>query len=183
MKRSLISAALTLLLGGTATMAQDMPFGSAADADYAGDIWAYMQESRLVGPGMIRTSPYEGTDPHGMMLETFYTTATINGHEGDLIVKRNFGPVGVSEDEVLRDPDTIWPPIPSCFVARRDMIPKTETGSGSNTCPMDHWTRRPMAWPWPERWPKAWMRDASPVTRLRATTWCSPLTTWRTKPE
>ncbi|MCF3595087.1 hypothetical protein LZG00_13920 [Rhodobacteraceae bacterium LMO-12] len=106
MKRSLISAALTLLLGGTATMAQDMPFGSAADADYAGDIWAYMQESRLVGPGMIRTSPYEGTDPHGMMLETFYTTATINGHEGDLIVKRNFGPVGVSEDEVLRDPDT-----------------------------------------------------------------------------
>ena len=106
MKRSLIIGALALSLGGTATMAQDMPFGSAADTDYAGQIWAYMQESKLAGPGMIRTAPYEGTDPHGMMLETFYTTATINGHEGDLIVKRNFGPVGVSEDEVLRDPDT-----------------------------------------------------------------------------
>ncbi len=108
MKSSLISTALALALSlsGTATMAQDMPFGSAADKDYAGQIWSYMQESKLAGPGMIRTSPYEGTDPHGMMLETFYTTATINGHEGDLIVKRNFGPVGVSEDEVLRDPDT-----------------------------------------------------------------------------
>ncbi len=26
-------------------------------------------------------------------------------HEGDLIVKRNFGPEGVTEDEVLRNPD------------------------------------------------------------------------------
>lgn len=106
MKRSLISAALVLSLGGTATMAQDMPFGSAADTDYAAQIWTYLQENNLAGPDMIRTTPYEGTDPHGMMLETFYTTASINGHEGDLIVKRNFGPVGVSEDEVLRDPDT-----------------------------------------------------------------------------
>ncbi len=45
---------------------------------------------------MIRTTPYEGTDPH----------ATINGHEGDLIVKRNFRPVAVTKDEVLFDPDT-----------------------------------------------------------------------------
>ncbi len=106
MKRSLIAATLALSLAGTATMAQDMPFGSAADAEYAAQIWAYLQESKLVGPGMIRTAPYEGTDPHGMMLETFYTTATINGHKGDLIVKRNFGPVGMTEDEVLREPDT-----------------------------------------------------------------------------
>ncbi len=106
MKRSLIVGSLVLSLGGTATTAQDMPFGSAADTDYAGQIWAYLQDSNLAGPNMIRTAPYEGTDPHGMLLETFYTTATINGHEGDLIVKRNFGPVGVTEDEVLRDPDT-----------------------------------------------------------------------------
>ncbi|TDE35054.1 hypothetical protein [Antarcticimicrobium sediminis] len=106
MKRSLISAALVLSLGGTAGLAQDMPFGSKADRGYAAQIWAYLQESKLAGPDMIRTTPYEGTDPHGMMLETFYTTATINGHEGDLIVKRNFGPVGVTEDEVLRDPET-----------------------------------------------------------------------------
>ncbi|MEI4263923.1 hypothetical protein [Roseovarius sp. D0-M9] len=106
MKRSLIVGALAISLGGTATIAQDMPFGSAADMDYAAEIWAYLQGSKLAGPGMIRATPYGGTDPHGMMLETFYTTASINGHEGDLIVKRNFGPVGVTEDQVLRDADT-----------------------------------------------------------------------------
>ncbi len=99
--------ALALVLGATSTMAQDMPmpFGSEADAEYAQLIWDVMQASKLAGQGMIRHAPYEGTDPHGMMLETFYTTATINGHTGDLIVKRNFGPEGVSADAVLADPD------------------------------------------------------------------------------
>lgn len=105
MKRSLIAAACALAFAGTTATAQDMPFGSADDAAYAQLLWDAMQAAKLVGPGMIRALPYEGTDPHGMMLETFYTSATINGHEGDLIVKRNFGPEGVSEDEVLRDPD------------------------------------------------------------------------------
>lgn len=99
--------ALALVLGAAPATAQDMPmpFGSEADADYARLLWDVMIASKLVGPGMIRSAPYEGTDPHGMMLETFYTTATINGHSGDLIVKRNFGPEGVSRDEVLGDPD------------------------------------------------------------------------------
>lgn len=98
---------LAFILGASSAMAQDMPmpFGSEADAEYAQLIWEVMQASRLAGPGMIRHTPYEGTDPHGMMLETFYTTATINGHTGDLVVKRNFGPEGVSADEVLADPD------------------------------------------------------------------------------
>ena len=39
------------------------------------------------------------------MLETFYTTATVDGHSGDLVVKRNFGPEGVSALEVLADPE------------------------------------------------------------------------------
>ncbi len=46
-----------------------------------------------------------GTEPHGMMLETFYDVGTIGDHTGDLIVKRNFGPEGVSVDEVLTNPD------------------------------------------------------------------------------
>ncbi|WP_306119290.1 MULTISPECIES: cytochrome P460 family protein [unclassified Roseitalea] len=35
------------------------------------------------------------------MLETFYTEATIDGHSGDLVIKRNYGPEGVSVDEVI----------------------------------------------------------------------------------
>jgi len=105
MKKLLVTTAAVMTLAGGIGQAQDMPFGSADDAAYAKLIWEVMQASQLAGPGMIRSLPYEGTDPQGMMLETFYTTATINGHTGDLVVKRNFGPQGVSADEVLTAPD------------------------------------------------------------------------------
>lgn len=106
MKKSIYAVAMAAgLVLGTSAVAQDMPFGTEADAAYAKQIWAAMQDAHLVGDGMIRSKPYEGTDPHGMMLETFYTHATIDGHTGDLIVKRNFGPEGVSEDAVLAEPE------------------------------------------------------------------------------
>ncbi|GAB4387926.1 hypothetical protein [Albidovulum sp.] len=104
MKGLVSSALIGLAFAATTVQAQDMPFGSDADAAYAQKLWDAMQAARLVGPDMIRAKPYEGTDPHGMMLETFYTKATIDGHTGDLVVKRNFGPAGVTESEVLRDP-------------------------------------------------------------------------------
>ncbi|PPB80980.1 hypothetical protein LV82_01713 [Albidovulum inexpectatum] len=104
MQRLTLAAILGLSLVARPAVAQDMPFGTEQDTAYAQLLWEVMQAERLVGPQMIRARPYEGTDPHGMMLETFYTRATIDGHSGDLIVKRNFGPAGVTEDQVLRDP-------------------------------------------------------------------------------
>lgn len=104
MKRLISTALFGVALAATSAQAQDMHFGTDSDAAYAKLLWDVMQAERLVGPEMIRTKPYEGTDPHGMMLETFYTRATINGHTGDLVVKRNFGPAGVTADEVLSDP-------------------------------------------------------------------------------
>ena len=88
----------------TAAAAQDPPFGSDADADYAGQIWAAMADLGFTGEDAILTVPYEGLEPHGLMLETFYTTATIGGHTGHLVIKRNYGPEGVSAAEVLNDP-------------------------------------------------------------------------------
>ena len=84
--------------------AQDAPFGTKTETDYAAKLWAELQTLGMVGEGMIQSFPYEGVAPHGMMLETFYTKATLDGHTGDLIVKRNYGPEGVSADEVLSDP-------------------------------------------------------------------------------
>lgn len=104
MKMIISAAVASIALGASVAKAQDMPFGSEDDAAYAQLLWDVMDAERLVGADMLRAKPYEGTDPHGMMLETFYTTATIEGHEGDLIVKRNFGPAGVTEDQVLNDP-------------------------------------------------------------------------------
>lgn len=103
MRRSTMTAAAAAL-AATGAMAQDAPFGSEADAAYAALLWDVMVAERLVGENVLMAFPYEGTDPHGMMLETFYTRATVDGHEGALIVKRNYGPEGVSVDEILGDP-------------------------------------------------------------------------------
>lgn len=55
-------------------------------------------------PEAVNAFPYEGIDPHGILLETFYTDATEDGYEGTLIIKRNYGPEGVTVDQVLESP-------------------------------------------------------------------------------
>lgn len=108
MKHPILAAAILGLglatAGATSAPAQNAPFGSDADAAYAAKIWAAMEDQALAGTGMIHAFPYDGVAPHGMMLETFYSSAMIDGHSGDLIVKRNYGPEGVRSDEVLADP-------------------------------------------------------------------------------
>lgn len=105
MKQLATFAAATLILAGGAS-AQD--FGTDDDAAYAATLWQAMVAQRLAGDGMIRGFPYEGgIEPHGLMLETFYSEAEVDGHKGTLIVKRNFGPEGgVEVDQVLADPAT-----------------------------------------------------------------------------
>ena len=104
MKKTLLATALVLGASMGAANAQMAPFGTEHDQAYAALIWEAMVAANLAGDNMIRTVPYEGVDPHGKMLETFYTTATIDGHTGNLIVKRNYGPEGVDADTVLMDP-------------------------------------------------------------------------------
>lgn len=105
MKKLMMTGA-TLLSLGLAPMAsaQDMMFGTDADAEYAATLWEAMTALKLVGDGAIRAFPYDGVAPHGMMLETFYSEATVGGYTGALIVKRNYGPEGVELDQVLADP-------------------------------------------------------------------------------
>ncbi|WP_223877730.1 cytochrome P460 family protein [Histidinibacterium aquaticum] len=79
--------------------------GTEEDQSYAADLWAQMADLGLAGDTVIRSFPYEGVEPHGLMLETFYTSAMVRGHSGALVVKRNYGPEGVTSDEVLSDPD------------------------------------------------------------------------------
>ncbi|SDY57602.1 cytochrome P460 family protein [Citreimonas salinaria] len=100
MKLILIGGALTL--AATIALAQD--FGGQEDQDYAAQLWQAMQERNLAGDDAVQAFPYEGTDPHGMMLETSYTDATIDGHTGALVIKRNYGPEGVTVDQVLGSP-------------------------------------------------------------------------------
>jgi len=96
------AGAVTGLLA-TAAMAGSH-FGTDDDAAYAAKVWKSMVKQHLAGPGSVITLPYEGTDPHGMLLETYFAKATIDGHTGDLIVKRNYGPADVEVDQVLANP-------------------------------------------------------------------------------
>lgn len=105
MKKFIAGLALAGTLALSTASAQSMmEFGTEHDAEYAALLWDLMETSKLAGPHAIQTYPYEGIAPHGMMLQTFYTTGTINGHTGDLIVKRNYGPEGVTEADVLMNP-------------------------------------------------------------------------------
>lgn len=97
-------AAAAIALGSSTTAQNMAPFGTETEVNYAAQLWDAMSAGKLVGDGMIRSFPYEGIAPHGMMLETFYSEATIGGHTGTLIVKRNYGPEGVDEDAVLMNP-------------------------------------------------------------------------------
>ncbi len=108
MKRTLrigliAGAAAALFATGTA-LSQDPPFGSDDDIAYAADLWTVLNEARLAGPDKILTRPYEGLEPHGFMLETLYDEITVGGHTGTVVVKRNYGPEGVSLEEVANNP-------------------------------------------------------------------------------
>ncbi len=105
MKSLLAGTAVALSLLTTPLVAQNMaPFGTEHDVGYAKLLWDVMESAKLVGDGAIMSTPYDGTPPHGKMLETFYTTATVEGHTGTLIVKRNYGPEGVDKDAILANP-------------------------------------------------------------------------------
>ena len=97
------AAAAAATLVAAPAVAQE--FGTDADAEYAALLWDVMAEGRLVGDNALYGYPYPGVEPHGALLETFYTEATVDGHTGALIVKRNFGPAEVTENEVIGDPD------------------------------------------------------------------------------
>ncbi len=87
----------------TGAQSQMAPFGSKEDAAYAASLWAALEKGGMVGKNAINTFPYEGTEPHGFVLETFYTKATVNGYTGEVIVKRNYGPKDVEVEAVQAD--------------------------------------------------------------------------------
>jgi hypothetical protein len=103
-KYGVIAALALSVAAGAPALAQEPPFGDAEDTAYAALLWEVMEANRLVGANALQSFPYEGIDPHGMLLETFYTKATVEGHTGTLVVKRNYGPAGVTVDEVVANP-------------------------------------------------------------------------------
>jgi len=65
--------------------------GTAEDDAYAAKLWAYMLENRLIGEGRVRSFPFVGSRPHGSIQEFIATEATIDGQQGRLLIKHNYG--------------------------------------------------------------------------------------------
>lgn len=102
-RMALVLAAALVVSAGIA-VADEMPAGDPQSVAYSEDLWNVLEMANLVGAGMINTTPYEGTEPHGAILETLDTQVTVGGHTGLVVVKRNYGPKGISTDDVVNDP-------------------------------------------------------------------------------
>jgi len=103
MKKLIAGMALVGTMTAGAVIAQTA--GTDEDVAFADAIWAQMLELNLAGDGAIMGLPYQGGPPHGETLETFFVETEIMGEAGLLVVKRNYGPEGVTGDEVLADPE------------------------------------------------------------------------------
>ena len=107
MRRKLIASGLgafaVAAVAAFGTQAQTPPFGQEEDTSYAAMLWEVMEQQgvgSVSGDNVVRGFPYEGAEPHGFVLDTLYVNATVDGHTGALVVKRNYGPEGVSVEEV-----------------------------------------------------------------------------------
>ena len=91
--------------GGEDAAAMAAPFGGAEDLAYAADLWALVTSDPVSGPGVERSSPYQGVLPHGEILEIINVSGDIAGHEGDLLVKWNYVGDGITTEMVVADRD------------------------------------------------------------------------------
>lgn len=99
-----MAAGATAILLAGAAHGQMAPFGNDEDVAYAETLWNQLESANLIGEGSITSRPYEGVEPHGFVLETVAAKVTVDGHTGIAIVKKNYGPEGVSVEDVVADP-------------------------------------------------------------------------------
>ncbi len=81
------------------------PFGDEQSVGYAGRLWQQLAGASLVGENSPMTMPYKGTSPHGGMLDYLESAASVDGHSGLAIVKRNYGGEDLTREKVLKNPD------------------------------------------------------------------------------
>ncbi len=90
-------------LVATASSQDQPPFGAEEDIAYSQTLWDRLNEANLAGDNAVNTIPYEGTEPHGLLLETLYRDIEVEDHTGLVVVKRNYGPEGVTVEDVQSD--------------------------------------------------------------------------------
>lgn len=103
-KTTLLIAAAAITAAIASGTANAAPFGNDEDKAFAATLWKALKSNRLVGAHSFRTRPYEGTAPHGAILEAIDGSIKVDGRYGQAIVKKNFGGKGIDIDAVANDP-------------------------------------------------------------------------------
>ena len=99
-------------------------FGGKADIQYAKDLWQLMLEEKLVGEHSIKVMPFKGNQPHGAIQEVLTTKATLDGHTGKLIVKRNHGGKDLTPKMVYDNPNKYLKAITIMFKREKGYDPE-----------------------------------------------------------
>jgi len=104
--KALITAiGLTLAASTYAVQAEKMmPFSGPDSVAYAEALWKSLNSAKLVNSPADNPAPYKGVHPHGAVLTTATSEASVDGYTGKVIVKKNFGGDGVSTGAVASDP-------------------------------------------------------------------------------
>lgn len=103
---------MIVVMGLTACLEKDMammpgdpPFGSGADVAYSQKLWNVLAKEKLVGKDRIRAVPYEGMEPHGVILEQLSTRVKVGSYSGMAYVKANYMGPGMTPSKVVNNPD------------------------------------------------------------------------------
>ena len=107
--------------------ASAQPFGKPNELAFAKLVWEAKVEQNLARPRAVNAAPYPGFPPmHGMILEIFFTKATIKGHTGELIIKRNYGGPGITRGKVANNRAKYLKAITVMFQREKGYDPKNK---------------------------------------------------------
>lgn len=136
-ERRFVAALGTVMLAAYLSTAQSQSpsFGDEKSIAHAEKLWQAMSDAQLVGTNAFISTPYEGTHPHGTVLDTIDGSLTVEGHSAEVIVKRNYIGEGLTREMVANDPTNGSVQSPSCTAQSRDTIRTITTGSGSAAAP------------------------------------------------
>lgn len=87
-----------------AAEASAQQFGKSDDIRFAQGLWFGLKKMRLVGDNPVHVEFYEGVEPHGFVLEFLERQMSIGGKKMWVLVKRNYGPAGVTVQQVSDNP-------------------------------------------------------------------------------
>jgi hypothetical protein len=90
------------------------------------DLWKVLLKEKLAGPGMIRVLPYEGMEPHGVILEQLSTMITVNHHTGLVYVKNNYMGKTMTRSKVVNNPDAYLAAITVMFKREKGYDPDNQ---------------------------------------------------------